>query len=249
MTGAQTAISGELVEYIWRYRGLNVHYHPGIDGDGTYLAPSYVRFIREYFPRDSHFPSVFEWCAGPAFIGFALVAEGLCDRLCIADINPLAVEYARKTIRSAGLQKRVTTYVSDNLSNIPKEEKFDLVVGNPPGFFAINPHHQDFFRLKRDVKANDADWQIRAKFYDQIRTYLNPGAHVLIGEVEPHNEKVYIPKEAPVPRDIRPYPPIRAFQEMIRTAGLRYLGEERIHIEDQVETWMVISKFEATKAG
>ena len=29
---------------------------------------------------------VFEWCAGPAFIGFSLLANGLCDVVCVAEI-------------------------------------------------------------------------------------------------------------------------------------------------------------------
>jgi hypothetical protein len=233
-----------VVEYIWRYQGLDVHYHPSLDGDGTFLAPYYVQFIRRYFPHKPPFRSAFEWCAGPAFIGFALLAEGLCGRLCVADINPAAIAYARKTIQSGELEKRVVAYVSDNLASVPKEERFDLVVANPPGFFSINPCHQDYERLSSDIKAVDPGWQIRARFYEEIRPHLDTGAYLLIGEVEPFSTIVPSRNNNPIPRDIRPCPPIIEFKKMIERSGLVYVGEGLLCTEGRVNTWILISKAE-----
>jgi methylase of polypeptide subunit release factors len=49
-----------------------------------------------------------EWCAGPGFIRFALLGYGLCNTLCLADINPEAVEACRLTVTQTGLAERVT---------------------------------------------------------------------------------------------------------------------------------------------
>jgi hypothetical protein len=113
-------------QHIWRYGGIDVMYHPDLDGDGTNQAASFVRFIRNYFGQQQHFASVFEWCAGPAFIGFALLAEGICDRLCLADVNPTAVDYVRRTVSANGLADCVCSYVSNNLASVSPSERFDL---------------------------------------------------------------------------------------------------------------------------
>jgi methylase of polypeptide subunit release factors len=87
-------------------------------------------------PRQSR---VFEWCADPGFIGFALLRYGFCDTLSLADINPEAVEACRLTVTQNGLAERVTDYDSDNLEGIPTLEQWDLLVGNPPHFVDISP--------------------------------------------------------------------------------------------------------------
>ena len=74
----------------------------------------------------------FEWCAGPGFIGFSLLGHGLTDTLCLADVNPAAVDACNETIRRNGLEGRVDVYVSDGLAAIPASERWNLVVGNPP---------------------------------------------------------------------------------------------------------------------
>ena len=53
---------------------------------------------------------VFEWCAGPAFIGFSLLGKGQCETLCLADINPTSVAACRRTLADNGLSGRVTVY-------------------------------------------------------------------------------------------------------------------------------------------
>ncbi len=75
---------------------------------------------------------VFEYCAGPGFIGFCLLANNLCDRLTLADINPAAVEYVKHTIKKNRLEDRVTVYTTDSLRDIPLDEQWDVVVSNPP---------------------------------------------------------------------------------------------------------------------
>lgn len=59
------------------------------------------------------------------------------ETLCLADVNPRAVRACRKTIRERGLENRVTVYESDNLDAIPADERWDLVVSNPPHFYFL----------------------------------------------------------------------------------------------------------------
>jgi len=163
----------------WRtmsYQGLRVHYKKHLDGGGSGRAGSfgqdYIPFLRSLgMPKQ---PRVFEWCAGPGFIGFSMLAHGLCETLCLADINDEAVEACRRTIKDNGLESRVAVYHSDNLADIPGEERWDLVVGNPP-FFA-GPTHQ------YEIRAYDKDWHIHRAFFAAVGKFLKPGGAIVLVE-------------------------------------------------------------------
>ena len=82
---------------IWSHKGLRIHYLRELDGSGRSLVRPYLNFFRTHVFDRPVFGRAFEWCSGPAFIGFSLLAEGICERLCLADINPIAVETLRRT--------------------------------------------------------------------------------------------------------------------------------------------------------
>lgn len=48
-------------------------------------------------------------CAGPGFIGFSVLAEGMCDVLWLTDVDPQAIECVTRTIETNRLQNRVRT--------------------------------------------------------------------------------------------------------------------------------------------
>jgi predicted RNA methylase len=228
---------------IWRYRNLDVLYHPDLDGDGRNQAPSFVEYIRDRYGRGTRFRRAFEWCAGPGFIGFSLLAEGLVDHLCLADINPEAMEFAKRTVAENRLGDRVSIYISDNLKSVPQSEEFDLVIANPPTFCSINSAHPDYYLLGNDLRANDPDWRIHEDFYAVIGRYLVPGAQVLVQEVEPFETSVSVPSGSLTPWDRRPEPPIKRFTDMIARGGLSFQGAEIFHIDPKSGNrhWMLAS--------
>lgn len=116
---------------------------------------------------------VFEWCAGPAFIGFALLGYGFCDSLAVADVNPEAVEACRRTIADNGLAGRVAIYHSDNLNSIPAAERWDLVVGNPPHFADTSPGQ---------LRYHDTEWRLHRRFFESVGRFLKPGGMIVLLE-------------------------------------------------------------------
>lgn len=156
-----------------RYKGITVSYLPRLDGGGIGFGQEYIRVVREKIGKVDH---VFEYCAGPGFIGFSLMAHNLCERLTLTDINPDAVMACKETIKNNGLQSKVSVYLSDCLDGIPESKKWDLVVGNPPHW----PSSKDEYH--EDITKYDPNLIIHRKFYRDIHKYLEPNGSILIQE-------------------------------------------------------------------
>lgn len=158
----------------WRYvtyGDIRVHHKRYLDGGGSAFGQDYIPFLRDRgMPKQAR---VFEWCAGPAFIGFSMLGFGLCDSLCVADINPDAVRACGRTIAANDLKDRVSVYHSDNLDNIPATERWDLVVGNPP--------HFDWEQVG-ERRFADSGWNIHRSFFKNAGRFLKPGGVILVQE-------------------------------------------------------------------
>lgn len=157
------------------FANLDIYYTPELDGGGISFAQDYVACVRQRFGPVER---CFEWCAGPGFIGFAILAHELCHSLCLADINPKAVAACQETVRRNRLEDRVTVYLSDCLEQIPTTEQWDLVVGNPPHFHT--PARHAHFGPK--TLYMDENWAIHQRFYQQIKPYMRLSGHILIAE-------------------------------------------------------------------
>jgi len=155
------------------YGDIEISYRPELDGGGTDFGQEFVPVVRRRFGRLEH---AFEFCAGPGFIGFSLLANNLCDRLTLADINPAAVDACRRTIRDNQLESRVSVYLSDCFDDIPATERWDLVVSNPPHFLSTQDAYRD------DLLARDPDWSIHRRFYSGIGEFLKPHGSILFQE-------------------------------------------------------------------
>lgn len=157
----------------WRvasFGGIRVHYKDCLDGGGTWFGQELIPFLeRRGMPRQAR---VFEWCAGPAFIGFSMLGHGQCETLCLADVNPAAVTACRRTIADNKLDGRVAVYHSHNLSAIPPGEQWDLIVSNPPHF-----DHGAFH-----LRAHDKGWQIHRDFFNAVGRFLRKGGVIVLQE-------------------------------------------------------------------
>jgi 16S rRNA G966 N2-methylase RsmD len=153
------------------YAGIEVHYRPHLDGGGRTFGQDFIPLLRARgMPKQNR---CFEWCAGPGFIGFSMLGHGLCDTLCLADINPEAVRVCEQTIAAGGLGNRVAVYQSDNLAALPASEQWDLVVSNPP-------HFADEFAGR--LRCHDPDWSIHRGFFRTVGAHLKPGGVIVLQE-------------------------------------------------------------------
>lgn len=153
---------------------------------------------------------LFEFCAGPGYIGYSLFANGWCETLALSDIDAESIATALRTARHNGIEHRVAGYASDVLDDIPESERWDVVVGNPPAFES----HPDKQLADGDWdRGFDTDWNVRRRFYASVKAHMNPGGTVVMVE------------------NLRGSDP-EVFAEMIRAGG----GEPRaVHVGTDVQ--------------
>ena len=153
------------------FAGMQVASKPHLDGGGSSFGQEFIPLLRKRgMPKQAR---AFEWCAGPGFIGFSLLAHGLCESLCLADVNPEAVEACRRTVRTNALEGRVSFYQSDNLASIPLTEQWDLVVGNPPHFLDEGIGQ---------LRYSDPHWTIHRSFFANIHRHLKADGVIVLQE-------------------------------------------------------------------
>jgi methylase of polypeptide subunit release factors len=153
------------------YAGVRVSYKQHLDGGGSTFGQEFLPLLRKRgMPKVAR---AFEWCAGPGFIGFSLLANGLCDTLCLADVNPEAVAACRRTVARNRLESKVAVYQSDNLAGIPAGEQWDLVVSNPPHFIDSGIGQ---------LRYHDPDWRVHRGFFASVARHLKAGGVVVLQE-------------------------------------------------------------------
>jgi len=176
-----------------------------LDGGGKSLAPVFARIL-----CDEKVETIYEWCCGPSWIGLWLLKLGICKELVVSDINEKAIACVEKTVKRHNYNVRY--YVSDNLKDIPKSEKFDIVVSNPPNYSNIQTSHPMGF-MRYDLRPSDIDWKIHRDFYKNIGDHLKPNSRMYISEVEPYRKEVYILDKL---YDLRKRQPIEDFRKMLK---------------------------------
>jgi methylase of polypeptide subunit release factors len=152
---------------------FQISYDSTEDGGGTWFGQEYVSELQRYNRR---FGRCLEWCSGPGFIGFALLAHGICDDLILMDRYALSASSVAETVERNRCRDHVRFYNLDCLTALPDHERFDLVVANPPHYL-ICPGDDNYQRI-----AVDPDWQAHEEFYRHIGSHLNPDAVILMQE-------------------------------------------------------------------
>ena len=153
---------------------IKVQHDSWMDGGGTWFGQEYIDIIQQRYP-DRVFEKCYEWCSGPAFIGFGILDQALCKSLCVSDIYADAIKSVEETVR-VNFLSNVSAYATGTVAGLPEHEKFDLVVANPPHFLEC-PGDDNYQRI-----AVDQDWAAHQEFFKNIGQHLLPGGIILLQE-------------------------------------------------------------------
>jgi tRNA1(Val) A37 N6-methylase TrmN6 len=83
------------------------------------------------------------------------------------------------------ISDRVTALHIDQISKIPEDMKFDLVVGNPP-----HQHNWSYTVEYLQRIMVDEDWKIHKEFFTNIRRFLNKNAEIILSETDSFPEHI-----------------------------------------------------------
>lgn len=158
-------------------RNLKVFYQPGMDGGGTWFGQEYISVIQQRYPGRV-FKNCLEWCAGPGFIGYSILDHGLCEHLSLVEIHTPTAQQAEKSKLDAAnnCSSEVTVYNIGDLSLLPEDAQFDLVVANPPHFL-----HPSTDETVSRIES-DPEWRVHQNFYANIAEHLTPDGIILMQE-------------------------------------------------------------------
>jgi len=164
----------------FKIKDLDILYTPDLDGGGTSIGQDFVNVLRYKYPYRK-FDHCLDWCAGPGFIGLSLLINNFCSNLCLVDSNQVALEYARESLINTHYEKLVTTYNISSIKNLPNEEKFDLIVSNPP-HFSSEVYWQEHIHHNLKQIYLDPNWSIHADFFQHIKSHLSNDGVIILQE-------------------------------------------------------------------
>lgn len=158
--------------------GVEIHYDQIMDGGGTTFGQLYPKVLKYLYP-DRKFNNVLEWCCGPGFINFRLLADGLAENIFLMDAFLPSLKSCKITESNLPehLKNRTTIIHADDVRNIPKEYKFDLIVSNPPWFSTLQ-----YFDANTNRIGMDKDWQAHKNFFHNIKSHLAQDGIILFQE-------------------------------------------------------------------
>ena len=182
------------IEYIFKVEGSDIFYTPETNGGGDHFFPEYYDLVSEFYGRVGH---LMEWCSGPGFIGYGMMACNICDHLTLLDKFKPAVDIAKKTAENSFIKHgldfvdtetiyhrrvfpRTTVYHSDTCS-VLSDHKIDLVVGNPPHFECKEDAIKALSKLGGRPLLNDhlseilldSNWDAHRDMFDEVSTRLS----------------------------------------------------------------------------
>lgn len=175
------------------YCGYKATYHQLLEGGGIDQRRDFLFVLSK--AGKVRYNNALEWCSGPGVIGYELFGYNKTDKISFMDRYQPAIDNVLETAARNNILEKVTTYCTDQIKNINNDEKFDLVIGNPPHNFALtkwkeqqerNGVSQNFNsmvyenQLRIDV---DDEMQIHKEFLDNLQDKVTDDCDIFISEV------------------------------------------------------------------
>jgi len=126
---------------------------------------------------------------GSGCLAVTLACELPTTQIWATDLSGDALKLARKNLARWGVSERVTLLQGDLLAPLPAEEKFDLIISNPPyvtvaDWAHLQPEVRDYepslALFGEDGAAGPEGTSLHRRLLAEARAYLKPGAFLLL---------------------------------------------------------------------
>ena len=147
-----------------------------------HIVEAVLALVSKEFPERN--PRILDVGTGSGCIALALASELPPAEIWAIDISPAALEIARANAVRLQLAGHVRFLQSDLLENVPREQRFDLVVSNPP---YVGEGEED--RVQREVRkfepreavfAGQDGMDVISRLIPQAQACLVEGGSLLI---------------------------------------------------------------------
>lgn len=172
--------------------GLHIDWIGGLDGGGSTQYKDFLNYLGQY-PR--HYSHCLEWCAGLGAIGYSILDAGICEKISFNDLYRPAQTFILANAIANDITDKVKFHFGDSVKVIPTDQKFDLVVGNPPH---VPMNYEDSMKQNETNRRLivDVGWQAHVNFFENIVPYLMPGADVILSEISFFEKHVQLAETA-----------------------------------------------------
>jgi len=150
-----------------------------LDGYGLLTVSDFISVVKHCYGNHK-FANVMEWCSGPGYFGFMMHKYNIAESVTLVDMFEPLEQVVNTTIKENNLEKNIKFILSNNFHNV--NEKFDLIVGNPPHFNMDLAHTPATDHYHEHRKFVDLDWQIHEDFFNNVKDHLTEDGKIFLME-------------------------------------------------------------------
>lgn len=162
--------------------GYVVYFTDDLRGGGDSIGQDFKLYLHEkYTSNGKRFSRAHEAFSGPGFIGYSLLGHQICESIVFSDINQKAIDACHFTAIQNKIEEKVTLFKSDCLESIPENERWDLIVANPP-------HISVDVQKKNKITYLDKDFYAHRKFFSKLESYVTADSVIIFQESKNHSK-------------------------------------------------------------
>lgn len=166
---------------------------------GEMTAKGAIQMIKERQLKEF---TVLDICCGVGIVGLTILStlrkEAVIKEVVFSDINIFNIESLFKTLTINNLDSllgnTIRCYLSNGLNHIPSDERFDIIISNPPHYSEQSFSKQDIPLSPNTLGTYDPGWSFHKSFYRECHNYLTKSGEVWF--LENHSasdEKDFLP--------------------------------------------------------
>lgn len=131
-----------------------------------------------------------EWCSGMGLLGFECLLNNICEEITFHDFYDKAIESCIKSAKDLNLDNRIKTHLSPTVANLPENEVYDFIIGNPPHVFEKEEFVTSARNYSPDISEDsimqncrlvlDSNGGIHKNFFENIRPHIHADTDIFL---------------------------------------------------------------------
>jgi methylase of polypeptide subunit release factors len=168
--------------------GHSLTYPSHLNGGGDSQWSAFHQAIKLY--GKSSYNKGLEWCAGMGLLGFECLLNNICKEITFNDHYDLAVKSCIDSAKELNVDNRIKTHLSSTLADLPDNEIYDFIIGNPPHVFEKDQFVKSTREWAPDVSEAsitqscrmvlDSDGGIHKNFFENVRSHIHADTDIFL---------------------------------------------------------------------